>query len=96
MPNISIPGDVEGFGLVAVEAGSCGLPVIAARVDGIPNAIINGKTGWLVSEKKTDEFIKIIKTGKLKSEMVKKEVRKNFDWKNIVKKYKKEFEGVGR
>jgi len=32
MPNITVPHDVEGFGIVAIEAGSCGLPVIASNL----------------------------------------------------------------
>lgn len=63
MPNISVRGDVEGFGLVAVEAGSCGLPVIASKVDGIPAAVLEGKTGWLVKEKDVEGFVRKIKLG---------------------------------
>jgi glycosyltransferase involved in cell wall biosynthesis len=29
MPNIKVEGDIEGFGIVAIEASSVGLPVIA-------------------------------------------------------------------
>ena len=35
MPNVPVPGDVEGFGLVALEASAAGLPVIASRIDGL-------------------------------------------------------------
>ena len=52
MPNITIPGDVEGFGIVAIEAGSCGLPVIAGNIQGIRDAVIDGKTGYLVEEER--------------------------------------------
>jgi len=48
MPNLSVPGDMEGFGLVALEASLCGLPVVAAAVDGIPDAIQEGKNGILL------------------------------------------------
>ncbi|MCH9682771.1 MAG: glycosyltransferase family 4 protein, partial [Deltaproteobacteria bacterium] len=37
----SIP-DVEGFGLVLLEAGACGTPVIGARSGGIPDAVAEG------------------------------------------------------
>lgn len=47
MPNISVPNDVEGFGFVAVEAAAHGLPVIAANLEGIPDAIHDKKNGML-------------------------------------------------
>ena len=40
--------DVEGFGIVFVEAGACGIPVIGGRSGGIEDAIHHGKTGLLV------------------------------------------------
>lgn len=45
MPNISVPGDVEGFGLVATEASSCGTPIVGADLDGVSDAILPGTTG---------------------------------------------------
>ncbi len=41
-------GDVEGFGMVFLEAGACGRPVIGGRSGGIPEAIVDGETGFLV------------------------------------------------
>lgn len=41
--------DTEGFSLVAAEAGSLGIPVIAARVGGLSTTILDGVTGTLVS-----------------------------------------------
>lgn len=43
------PPDVEGFGLVFLEAASCGLPSVGGRSGGIPDAIDNDRSGWLVS-----------------------------------------------
>ena len=48
MPNIEIPGDYEGFGLVALEAASQGTLTLAANVDGIPSAVNDGINGYLV------------------------------------------------
>ncbi len=47
MPNVPVAGDVEGFGLVAVEAANAGLLVAAARLEGIVDAIADGSTGYL-------------------------------------------------
>jgi len=39
---------IEGFGLVYLEAGAHGLPVIAHAIGGVPEAVIDGETGLLV------------------------------------------------
>ena len=40
---------VEGFGLVYLEAGAHGLPVVAHDIGGVPEAVIDGETGLLVA-----------------------------------------------
>jgi len=40
--------DVEGFGLVFLEANACAKPVVGGRSGGIPDAIVEGQTGFLV------------------------------------------------
>ena len=47
-PVLDLPGDVEGFGMVAVEAAAHGLPTVAFAVGGVPDAIKDGTSGWLV------------------------------------------------
>ena len=41
--------DVEGFGLVFLEAAACGLPSLGGASGGIPDAIDDKKSGWLVN-----------------------------------------------
>jgi phosphatidylinositol alpha-1,6-mannosyltransferase len=48
MPSRSDPPDVEGFGIVFLEAAACERPVVAARAGGIPDAVADGVTGMLV------------------------------------------------
>ena len=49
MPNRELPdGDTEGFGLVFLEANSCGLPVIAGRDGGSRDAVHDGINGLVV------------------------------------------------
>ena len=41
-------GDVEGFGITFLEANACEKPVIGSISGGIPEAVVDGKTGFLV------------------------------------------------
>lgn len=60
MPNIVVPGDVEGFGIVAIEAAASGVPVVAARLEGIPDAIVDGQNGALVESGDADAFVAVL------------------------------------
>ncbi|NJL85736.1 MAG: glycosyltransferase family 4 protein [Leptolyngbyaceae cyanobacterium SM1_1_3] len=40
--------EVEGFGIVYLEANACGLAVVAGRSGGVPDAVVDGETGLLV------------------------------------------------
>ena len=51
MPNIQVQGDMEGFGLVALEATLCGTPVLAAGIEGIRDAVQEGGNGYLLASK---------------------------------------------
>lgn len=57
MPNIVVEGDMEGFGLVAVEASLAGLIVIASGIEGIKDAISDGKNGFLIESGNADAFV---------------------------------------
>ena len=57
MPNIPVQGDVEGFGLVLIEAASMGLMAIASDLDGIPDAVIPGETAILVPPGNPGAFV---------------------------------------
>lgn len=48
-------GNVEGFGISLVEAGACGIPVIAGRSGGMPDAVREGESGLLVDSEQLEE-----------------------------------------
>ena len=48
--------EVEGLGIVYLEASACGLPVIAGKSGGAPDAVIDGTTGVVVDGTSNDEI----------------------------------------
>ncbi|MEM9998405.1 MAG: glycosyltransferase family 4 protein, partial [Bacteroidota bacterium] len=48
MPNVQVEGDMEGFGVVMLEAGLCELPVVAAALEGIQDVVADAENGFLV------------------------------------------------
>jgi phosphatidylinositol alpha-1,6-mannosyltransferase len=49
LPNRIDDGDVEGFGIVFLEAAAAGKPTVGGRSGGVPEAVEDGTTGLLVS-----------------------------------------------
>lgn len=50
------PSSFEGFGIVYLEANATGLPTMAARVGGAPEAVAEGISGFLVEEPTVDQI----------------------------------------
>ncbi|QQR91251.1 MAG: glycosyltransferase family 4 protein [Myxococcales bacterium] len=55
-----IRGDVEGFGLVFLEASACGKAVLGTRSGGVPDAVLDGVTGVLVSPDNSMELARVL------------------------------------
>jgi phosphatidylinositol alpha-1,6-mannosyltransferase len=60
MPNLPVENDMEGFGIVLLEAGLSGTPAIAARIDGIQDVVTDGVNGHLVAPETPDAFVDAI------------------------------------
>ena len=56
LPSRQGPRDVEGFGIVYLEAGACDVPVIGTRTGGIVDAVEEGVTGLLVPQEDVDSL----------------------------------------
>jgi glycosyltransferase XagB len=50
------PSQIEGWGITVLEANMCKTPVIASRVNGLIDSVVDKKTGLLVTCKNVDEF----------------------------------------
>ena len=57
MPNISVAGDMEGFGLVCLEASLAGTLVLASGIEGITDAIHDNKNGILLPSEDSKAWI---------------------------------------
>jgi phosphatidylinositol alpha-1,6-mannosyltransferase len=65
--------EVEGLGIVYLEASACGLPVIAGESGGAPDAVIEGVTGFVVDGTSTEQIanraIQLLRDEKLRRGM---------------------------
>ncbi|MCP1092517.1 glycosyltransferase family 4 protein [Bacillaceae bacterium OS4b] len=73
-------GDVEGYGIVFLEANYYKLPVIAGNSGGIPDAVLDGKTGYLVDPLDEDEISEKIKKLLFNKELSAKMGEDGYNW----------------
>lgn len=96
-PNQHLPGNFEGFGIAAGEAATMGLPVVASKVEGIPEVIRHNQNGWLVKPE-PEAFISSL--NKLKNPNLRKKLgqkashftKLNFTWSETAQAYLKVFQ----
>ncbi|MEX0774307.1 MAG: glycosyltransferase family 4 protein [Phycisphaeraceae bacterium] len=92
MPAIRDGTDVEGFGMVFLEAGACGKASLAGREGGQADAVIDGQTGLVVDGTDqpavTDSLHKLLSDAALRRRLGDggREYARQFDWSCIVQR----------
>jgi L-malate glycosyltransferase len=89
-----LPSESESFGLAALEAMSCGVPVVASNIQGIPEVVVHAKTGFLVNvgdvSSMADFSIQLLKNEPLHqsfSSACRKRAEEEFEEKTICSRY---------
>lgn len=57
----SADGDVEGYGIVVIEAALCGLPAVVSDHGGLPETVVDGETGFVVPENDPEALAGILR-----------------------------------
>ena len=58
LPPLELKDDVEGFGMVYLEANAYGIPVVAARTGGVPDAVKEGVSGVFANPESPEDIAK--------------------------------------
>lgn len=103
LPVLDLDSDVEGFGMVALEAAAAGKPVIATRCGGIPDAVEDGKSGILVEQGNYDCLSGAIVSLLMNPQMVsamgqsgRQRAVKEFTWNSAVSRYEATFRRLSK
>ncbi len=83
----------ESFGVAAIEAGACGVPVVASRIGGVSEAVVDGRTGLLVPphdvEALAEALIRLLKNPGIRLKMGeagREFVREQYNWQDNVRR----------
>lgn len=99
MPNIPVAGDMEGFGVVILEANEARTPAIASALEGIQDVICSGVNGYTVEPLNPHRFAAAVDAA-LQNDLATlsatsyQHVLTNHQWKAIGDRYVAFFQGV--
>jgi phosphatidylinositol alpha-1,6-mannosyltransferase len=98
MPNIEVPGDMEGFGLVCLEACMQGAKVFASASGGITDAIVDQKNGILLPPGDKERWsaalnsaLSGIDLSQLRAEQIIHFTTSRFSWEKMSEEYFQQF-----
>ena len=90
LPALEVPGDVEGFGIVFLEAAQASTPSVATKIGGIPDAVEDGVTGLLVEPgdyvQMTHAIVRLLEDSELRERLARQgrvRVQRSFGWGTI-------------
>jgi len=96
LPAINVPGDIEGFGIVLLEANAAGKPVVATTVGGISDAVADGISGILIEPENwaiiAQSVTNLLRDDELRQKLGhqgRERAENEFDWKIIGRQYHK-------
>jgi phosphatidyl-myo-inositol dimannoside synthase len=99
LPAIDIPGDMEGFGIVLLEASAAGKPVVSVRLGGIPDATVHGQSGFLLEagawSQMAETIIKLLGDDAQREALGafgRSRAQQSFDWQQIGYRYFEELQ----
>jgi glycosyltransferase involved in cell wall biosynthesis len=91
-----LPSRTEAFGIAILEAGAYGVPVVASRVGGIPEIVIDGKCGLLVEPDDipalAEALLRVLSDAKLAYNLgarLHRRVVEEFSWKHAYRQYER-------
>ncbi|MDA0671431.1 MAG: glycosyltransferase family 4 protein [Bacteroidetes bacterium] len=97
MPNISVDGDMEGFGIVLLEANAVGCPAVATYIEGIRDVIDDGVNGVAIKERDAETFAQSIDRllsdpkALIRLRSSSKQRAETFEWQVLVGRYEQCF-----
>ena len=101
LPVLSVKDDVEGFGIVILEAAVAGKPCVATRVGGISDAIEDGESGLLVDsdnyELMSRTIVELLRDDRARLALgnyAQRRAREKFGWKSVIRKHEDIFESL--
>jgi glycosyltransferase involved in cell wall biosynthesis len=90
VPNISIAHDMEGFGIVCLEASARGLPVAAANIEGVADAVLERETGRFFESENAENAVRVM-TQMLRLPFQPSDIEQitamHFDWARLFPQY---------